>query len=109
MFPQEVESSVGDTIVLVSDEGKALQFEQYVRITKLKHVLRLWWLIEETWNTNIATYTINDPLERDFVGLTARLVVRWNTQSKTIIRESIVADTGEDCASVKIGIGCTSG
>src|SRR5690606_17091668 len=29
MFPQEVESSVGDTIVLISDEGKALRSEEH--------------------------------------------------------------------------------
>ncbi|MFP3339996.1 hypothetical protein R0J91_18605, partial [Micrococcus sp. SIMBA_131] len=36
MFPQETESSVGDTIVLVSDEGKALEHEQYLRIIKVE-------------------------------------------------------------------------
>lgn len=101
MFPQEVESSVGDTIVLVSDEGKALQFEQYVRITKVETRIAIMVIDNRNVEYKIATYTINDPLERDFVGLTAR---QWygGQASKTIIRESLVADTGEYCASVKL-------
>lgn len=102
MFPQEVESSVGDTIVLVSDEGKALQFEQYVRITKVETRTAIMVVDNKNVEYKIATYTINDPLERDFVGLTARQWYAGSTQSKTIIRESLVADTGEYCASVKL-------
>ena len=101
MFPQETESSVGDTIVLVSDEGKALEFEQYVRITKVETRIAIMVVDGKNVEYKIATYTINDPLERDFVGLTAR---QWygGQASKTIIRESLVADTGEYCASVKL-------
>ena len=101
MFPQETESSVGDTIVLVSDEGEALEFEQYVRITKVETRTAIMVVDGKNVEYKIATYTINDPLERDFVGLTAR---QWygGQPSKTIIRESLVADTGEYCASVKL-------
>ena len=102
MFPQEAESSVGDTIVLVSDEGKALEFEQYVRITKVETRIAFMAVDNKNAEYKIATYTINDPLEGDFVGLTARQWYAGNTQSKTIIRESLVADTGEYCASVKL-------
>ncbi|QTD63175.1 hypothetical protein J4G46_07390 [Acinetobacter towneri] len=102
MFPQETESSVGDTIVLVSDEGKALEFEQYVRITKVETRIAIMVIENKNVEYKIATYTINDPLERDFVGLTALQWYGGNTQSKTIIRESLVADTGEYCASVKL-------
>ncbi|WP_180172811.1 hypothetical protein [Acinetobacter sp. YH01025] len=102
MFPQEAESSVGDTIVLVSDEGEALEFEQYVRITKVETRIAIMVIDNRNVEYKIATYTINDPLERDFVGLTARQWYGGNTQSKTIIRESLVADTGEYCASVKL-------
>lgn len=101
MFPQEAESSVGDTIVLVSDEGKALEFEQYVRITKVETRIAIMVVDGKNVEYKIATYTINDPLERDFVGLTARQWYDGQT-SKTIIRESLVADTGEYCASVKL-------
>ena len=94
MFPQETESNVGDTIVLISDEGKALQFEQYVRITKVETRTAIMVIDQKEVEYKIATYQINDPLERDFVGLSARQWYAGNTTSKTILRDTIVADTG---------------
>lgn len=93
MFPQEVESSVGDTIVLISDEGKALEHEQYVRITKVETRTAIMIVEGKQVEYKVATYTINDPLDIDFVGLSA---LQWyrSEKSKTVIRESIVADTG---------------
>lgn len=93
MFPQETESSVGDTIVLISDEGEALEYEQYVRITKVETRTAVMVIDGKDVQYKIATYTLNDPLEIDFVGLSAR---QWynGEKSKTIIRDTIVADTG---------------
>lgn len=93
MFPQEVESSVGDTIVLISDEGKALEHEQYVRITKVETRTAIMIVEGKQVEYKVATYTINDPLDIDFVGLSAAQWYR-SEKSKTVIRESIVADTG---------------
>lgn len=93
MFPQETESAVGDSIVLVSNEGKALQHEQYVRITKVETRTAI--LVSEQKNIEykIATYTISDALDQDFVGLSAK---QWynGEKSTTIIRDTLVADTG---------------
>lgn len=94
MFPQETESNVGDTIVLISDEGKALQFEQYVRITKVDTRTAVMMIDGKSVEYKVATYQINDPLERDFVGLSARQWYAGNTASKTVLRDTIVADTG---------------
>ncbi|WP_180052597.1 MULTISPECIES: hypothetical protein [unclassified Acinetobacter] len=94
MFPQEVESSVGDTIVLISDEGKALEREQYVRITKVETRTAVMVVDNKSVEYKVATYSLNDPLEIDFVGLSARQWYQGNTVSKTIIRDTIVADTG---------------
>ncbi|WBX37150.1 hypothetical protein MYA84_10565 [Acinetobacter schindleri] len=93
MFPQEVESSVGDTIVLVSDEGKVLEREQYVRITKVETRTAIMVIDGKNVEYKVATYSLNDALEVDFVGLSAR---QWynGEKSKTIIRDTIVADTG---------------
>lgn len=93
MFPQEVESSVGDTIVLISDEGKALEREQYVRITKVETRTAIMVIDGKNVEYKVATYSLNDALEVDFVGLSAR---QWynGEKSKTIIRDTIVADTG---------------
>lgn len=93
MWPQEVEASVGDTIVLISDEGKVLEREQYVRITKVDTRIAKMVIDKEEIEYKVATYAINDPLETDFVGLSAK---QWYElqASKTIIRDTIVADTG---------------
>ena len=109
MFPQETESSVGDTIVLISDEGKALQFEQYVRITKVDTRTAVMVVDQKTVEYKLATYQINDPLERDFVGLSARQWYAGNTQSKTILRDTIVADTGLYYSSTQLASDATVG
>lgn len=98
MFPQENESSVGDTIVLVSDEGKALEHEQYLRIIKVETRTAIMVIDGKNVEYKIASYLLNDPLDIDFVGLSAR---QWYSgqASKTIIRDSIVADTGSYYAS----------
>ncbi|WP_151838780.1 hypothetical protein [Acinetobacter radioresistens] len=98
MWPQEVEASVGDTIVLISDEGKALEREQYVRITKVETRIAKMVIEKEDVEYKIATYQINDPLEVDFTGLSAR---QWynGDKSQTILRDTIVADTGKYYAS----------
>lgn len=98
MFPQETESSVGDTIVLVSDEGKALEHEQYLRIIKVETRTAIMVIDGKNVEYKIATYLLNDPLDMDFVGLSAS---QWykGQASKTIIRDSIVADTGSYYAS----------
>lgn len=101
MFPQETESAVGDTIVLISDEGKALEHEQYLYITKVETRTAI--LVSDGKNAEykIATYTLSDPLDMDYIGLSAQ---QWYSgqASKTIIRDSIVADTGEYYASTSL-------
>lgn len=98
MFPQETESSVGDTIVLISDEGKALEHEQYLRITKVETRTAIMVIDGKNVEYKIATYTVNDALDVDYVGLSAQ---QWYSGqvSKTIIRDSMVADTGSYYAS----------
>ena len=98
MFPQETESSVGDTIVLISDEGKALEHEQYLRITKVETRTAIMVIDGKNVEYKIATYTVNDALDADYVGLSAK---QWYSgqASKTIIRDSMVADTGKYYAS----------
>ncbi|PWF32389.1 hypothetical protein DBB30_33630, partial [Yersinia pestis] len=77
------------TIVLISDEGKALEREQYVRITKVETRTAVMVIDGKSVEYKIATYSLNDALEVDFVGLSAR---QWynGEKSKTIIRDTIV-------------------
>ena len=108
MFPQETESFVGDTIVLISDEGKTLEHEQYFYITKVETRTAI--LVSDGKNAEykIATYTLNDPLDMDYVGLSAK---QWYSgqASTTIIRDSIVADTGEYYASTGLSTNASVG
>lgn len=101
MFKTDAESSVGDTIVLVSNEGLSTEFEQYVRLTKVETRLATMIVDGSQVEYKLGTYSINDPLERDFVGLSAS---QWykGSKSPTIIRDTIVADTGKYYASVEL-------
>ena len=101
MFLSDTESSVGDTIVLVSNEGVGSEYEQYVRITKVETRTAKMMVDGNQVEYKIGTYSINDPLERDFIGLSASQWYRGN-KSPTIIRDTIVADTGKYYASVQI-------
>ncbi|WP_367156941.1 hypothetical protein [Acinetobacter sp. FL] len=98
MFLSEVESSVGSTLVLVSKEGQALQHEQYVRVTKVETRIAKMVIDGKEVEYKITTYSINDPLDQDYVGLSAR---QWYSgeKSETILRDTIVADTGKYYAS----------
>ncbi len=99
MFPIETESSVGDTIVLILNEGKPLEREQYIHITKVETRTAIIVVDGKPVEYKIATYTINDPLVVDFVGLSAK---QWynGDKSVSIIRDTIVADTGNYYGSV---------
>lgn len=98
MFKTDIESNVGDTIVLISNEGKPLEYEQYVRITKVETRTAKMMVDGKEVEYKIGTYSINDPLERDFIGLSAQ---QWyqGSKSTTIIRDTLVADTGNYYAS----------
>ncbi|MEN8424048.1 hypothetical protein ABFO63_10385 [Acinetobacter junii] len=101
MFKNEIEANVGDTIVLISNEGKSNEYEQYVRITKVETRIAIIIVDGKEIEYKIATYDINDPLEIDFVGLSAS---QWyaGTKSTTIIRDTLVADTGKYYASTDL-------
>jgi uncharacterized protein Veg len=101
MFKQEVEASVGDTIVLVSNEGLSNQQEQYLRITKVETRTAILMVNGQPFEYKVATYDINDPLDRDFIGLSASQWYNGN-KSTTIIRDTLVADTGKYYASVDV-------
>ncbi|MRT38786.1 hypothetical protein GJV03_16580 [Acinetobacter sp. RIT698] len=100
MFTTETESNVGDAIVLVSNEGKVNSHEQYVRILKVETRISKIVIELKEIEYKIATYSISDPLETDFVGLSAK---SWygGEKSTTIIRETLVADTGKYYSSTK--------
>ncbi len=101
MFSKEVEASVGATIVLSSNEGKALAHEQYLRITKVETRTAIMIVDGKEIEYKVATYSLNDPLDQDYVGLSAK---QWynSEKSQTILRDTLVADTGLYYSSVAL-------
>jgi hypothetical protein len=108
MFPQESESSIGTSIVLISNEGKALQLEQYLRITEVSTRTAYVMVDSKQVEYKIATYGLSDALKADFIGLSAK---QWynGEKSTTIIRDTIVADTGKYYASANLKESATVG
>lgn len=108
MFLSDEPSQVGDSIVLISNENKPNQIEQYVRILKVDTRIAKIVIDGKEVEYKIATYTINDPLVADFVGLSPR---QWylGEKSETIIRDTLVADTGKYYGSVALAEPVTKG
>lgn len=101
MGKNEAENNVGDTIVLVVSEGTVNEFAQYVRITSVEIRTATMRVNNSDVEYKIATYSLQDPLSRDFVGVTAP---QWynNAKPATTLRDSIVADAGVYNASVAL-------
>ncbi|MCH7386628.1 hypothetical protein MMO39_04840 [Acinetobacter modestus] len=107
MMTTDSENNVGDTLVLVVNEGLANEFAQYLRITAVETRTATFRAgsggggSEGTKEYKVATYTFNDALSRDFVGLS---VTNWwnNVKPSTVIRETVVADAGVYYASVNL-------
>ncbi|WP_151800741.1 hypothetical protein [Acinetobacter junii] len=101
MGKNESENSIGDTIVLIVSEGTVNEFAQYVRITSVETRTATLRVNNSNIEYKIATYSFQDPLSRDFVGVTAS---QWynNVKPATTLRDSIVADAGVYNASVAL-------
>lgn len=93
--PSDVLPNVGQTLVLVQDEGLITQKEQYVRVTSVSAVERTFTIPGSTtdYKANVVTLEISDALRYDFTGSPAsRTFTRVNTATKT--RDTVVADAG---------------
>ncbi|MHA3104604.1 hypothetical protein [Acinetobacter sp. ANC 3791] len=101
LFTSETAYTVGTTLVLAQNEGKSTEQIQFVRITAVSTRTAKIVVDQKEVEYQIATYTTNSALEYDFVGLSAS---QWYsaTKSQTLLRETIVADTGKYYASVKL-------
>jgi hypothetical protein len=99
MDKNETENSVGDTIVLIVSEGTVNEFAQYVRITSAETRTATLRVNNSNIEYKVATYSFQDPLSRDFVGVST---LQWynNAKPATTLRDSIVADAGVYNASV---------
>lgn len=64
--------AVGQTFVLVQDEGQVAEQEQYVRITEVDSVLRTFFDGLGSFLRLVVTLTLSDPLRYDFIGAEAQ-------------------------------------
>lgn len=101
MSKNESENSVGDTIVLVANEGLPTEITQFIRLTDVLTKAAYVRVSNMDVEYKIATYSFQDALSRDFIGVSA---TQWynNTKPATTLRETVVADSGKYCASVKL-------
>ena len=101
MDKSETENNIGDSIVLVVNEGTANEVTQFLRLTAVETRIGTVRVNNSNVEFKIATYSFNDPLSRDFIGVSA---TQWynNTKPATIIRDTIVADSGRYYASVDL-------
>ncbi|MGL6517592.1 curculin (mannose-binding) lectin protein [Aeromonas caviae] len=104
-FFQRVEvrlPEVGETLVLVGNEGKAGEFEQYVRVLEVTQQLAKFQIpgVPE-FTRNVVTCKLADPLRYTFEGEqpTPYDVV---TNLKTALRETVVADAANYFATTKL-------
>ncbi|MCM1959042.1 hypothetical protein NCZ17_06610 [Acinetobacter modestus] len=108
MGKTESENNVGDTLVFVMNEGTLNEFAQYLRITAVVTRMQTFRAgsggggSEGEKECKVATYTFNDSLSRDFTGLS---ILQWwqgTVKPSTILRETVVADSGKYNASVNL-------
>jgi len=84
---------VGQTLVLMQDEGDEAELEQYVRITGVEHEVRTFIDtingIPSEFRRRVVTLAISDALRYDFAGLE---VSRYtSTNARTRIRDTVAA------------------
>jgi hypothetical protein len=86
--------NVGQTLVLIENEGLATQKEQYIRATSVSVVERTFtYNSDQDYKANVVTVEISDALRYDFTGSPATRTFTRATNS-TKVRDTVVADAG---------------
>ncbi|MHA2902602.1 hypothetical protein ACW9FB_08950 [Ralstonia mannitolilytica] len=86
--------NVGQTLVLIENEGLGTQKEQYIRATSVSVVERTFtYDSDQDYKANVVTVEISDALRYDFTGSPAtRTFTRASNSTK--VRDTVVADAG---------------
>lgn len=86
--------NVGQTLVLIENEGLGTQKEQYIRATSVSVVERTFtYNNDQDYKANVVTVEISDALRYDFTGSPAtRTFTRASNSTK--VRDTVVADAG---------------
>lgn len=100
---------IGETLVLIGDEGKVTEFEQYVRITKVSSEEREFLVsgYSSSFVRTVVTAEISDPLRFTFDGNTP--TPYDNETQKTGFRETVVADAAQYFGTVQLKSDATFG
>ena len=86
--------NVGQTIVLIENEGLGTQKEQYVRATAVSVVERTFtYDFDKDYQANIVTVDLSDALRTDFTGSPASRTFS-RAANGTRVRDTVVADAG---------------
>lgn len=89
--PQDEEPKVGQGLVLIQDEGKPTEYEQYVRVTKVTSVERTFTVSGKDITRKVLTVEISDPLRYNFEGPTVEQFENGNL-GKAFCRDTRVAN-----------------
>ena len=87
--------SVGQTFVIVQNEGLSNQKIQYVRTTSVSQITRVFWdsASSTTFDAWVVTLNISDALRYDFIGSPmTKAIARSGSGAK--FRDTVVADAG---------------
>ncbi|WP_374474955.1 hypothetical protein [Zoogloea sp.] len=86
--------NVGQTLVLIENEGLGTQKEQYVRATSVSVVERTFtYNNDQDYKASVVTVSVSDALRYDFTGSPAsRTFTRIGSSTK--VRDTVVADAG---------------
>ena len=94
--------NIGQTLVLIENEGLPTQKEQYVRATSVSVVERTFtYNNDQDYKASVVTVSISDALRYDFTGSPAsRTFTRIG--SATRVRDTVVADAGSYVGAVPL-------
>lgn len=94
--PEEVLPNIGQTLVLIQNEGLTTEKLQYVRVTTVTSVLRDFYDTEtqKDYKARVVSCNISDQLRYDFTGSPASRKFTRQVPDGTKIRDTIVADAG---------------
>lgn len=83
--------TIGSVFSLIANEGTANEYEQYVRITRISQQVRTYHDQQGSYQVNVLTIEISDPLLYDFVGIAPS---RYDTglNPAAIVRTTIAVD-----------------
>jgi hypothetical protein len=81
---------IGQTLVLVQDEAKPTEIEQYVRITRIATVEREFRVDGQTFRATVATCEIADALRYDFEGPPPQF--RDDGVQRAVCRDTVIAN-----------------